>query len=179
MFRRLALATCLGLAPVLLNPLPAPDSARGATAPPATPDLVATWFQLWGESVGFDDTWLLRALGGDSGVAFNCNGSSARLHVVAEQRVTGLSPLDDLPVNFVGELEQNGFSTFAVGAIIETPRGRAGIVGLDIRDAGTSFLIPYVTVEEAGLAEVTGIVAKELQRRGRLPPRGTAIAAFR
>ena len=182
MFRRLALTTCLGLFPLLISPFPPPAGWGDATALAATPDVVATWFQLWGESVSFDDTWLLRAdpaLGGEADLAFNCNGSSARLKVIAEQRVTGLSPLEDLPLNFVGELEQGGFSTFAVGAIVETPLGRAAVVGLDIRDAETSFLIPYVTVEEAGLAEVTGIVAAGLQRRGGSPPRGAGIAAFR
>jgi hypothetical protein len=181
MFRRVALGLCLGLTPLLLSPLPVPVAPRIAQAPPATPDLVAAWLRLWGEPVGFDDTWLLRAAPGsaqDESVV-NCNGRSARLQVVAEQRLTVPGPKDDLPGNFVDELERGGFSTFAVGAIIETPRGRAGIVGLDIRDAETSFLMPYVAVEEADLTEVTGIVAAGLQRRGSAPPRGSALAAFR
>jgi hypothetical protein len=181
MFRRLALTTCLGLFPLLLGPSPAPAGTWDEAERPASPDLVATWFQLWGESVFFDDTWLLRAapgLGGD-GIALNCNGRMARLQVVAERRVTGLGPIDGAPSSFVGELEQGGFSTFAVGAIVETERGRAGIVGLDVRNAETSFLIPYVSVEEAGLAEVTAIIATALQRRVSPPPRGAALAAFR
>ncbi|HEX5011751.1 MAG TPA: hypothetical protein VFY71_15270 [Planctomycetota bacterium] len=179
MFRRAALATCLALSPFLLGPLSGPGGAAVASAPATTPDLVATWFRLWGQSVCFDETWLLRTLEDDAGVAFNCNGGSARLRVVAEQRVTGLRAFDEAPVSFVGELEQGGFSTFAVGVVVETPRGSACLVGLDIRDAETSFLVPYLTVEEAGLSEVTGIVAAGLQRRGSPPARGAALAAFR
>jgi hypothetical protein len=153
------LVLCIGL-----GALPGGDSRTvpaAALLPP--PDLVSAWAALWGETATFDETWLLRVAPGtgDATLVENCAQQLGRLRLVA-----------DLPVsaapggNFLGDFTDSGFAAHVVGAVIETPRGRAGIVALDLRDEWTSLLIPCTTLPEAELGDAAQAVRHALQLDG-------------
>jgi len=147
-----------------------PAGAPFSTA--TTPSLESTWARLWGANVSFDDTWLIRAEPGADGADWlveNCLQQTGHLRVLAEQRVSGDEP-GARGADFVQAFVECGFEAFVVGAELETPRGHAGLLALDLRCDDTSFVIPCTTLAEAELHDATAAVARALQRAGGLTP---------
>ncbi|TPW09317.1 MAG: hypothetical protein FD127_4173, partial [Acidimicrobiaceae bacterium] len=173
-FRHFVLALTLGASFCVVAAGQTPGTRLTGVLAEAVSDgeVSAAWSDLWAMSVDPEETWLLRAVPGGTGddtLVLNSSALPGRLGVVHELPLSGPDGRTAATLDLLCSLEACGFTTYAVGAIVETGRGCVAMVALDVRDSTGSLLIPYAITTEAGLFEATDGLRSALQRDDDFP----------
>ena len=145
---------------------PLADARARPAERPSVPDVATAWFNLWGEQVGDDDTWLVRAapeLGEAESIVQNRAGRTARFRTVVELPLSDADRQQLRPSDLFEEFGRAGLRVFAVGATVQTAQARVAVVGVDVRGEQSSLFIPCVIAPADDLAATTRVVHSLLQ----------------